>query len=109
MRGRECTPFERQTKATPPPGGRRYRARVRALVLERPAPAAEGPLRLEELPNPEPAPGELVLELAACAVCRTDLQLCEGDLPAHRLPVVPGHQAVGRVAAIGEGVDGWEL
>ena len=47
--------------------------------------------------------------MAACAVCRTDLQLVEGDLPARRLPIVPGHQAVGRVAAIGEGVTGWSI
>ncbi len=56
-----------------------------------------------------PGPGELLLRVAACAVCRTDLQLAEGDLAARRLPIVPGHQAVGRVAAIGEGVTGWSI
>ncbi len=80
---------------------------MRAQLLEKPRSAAAGPLRLAELPDPEPAAGELVLELAACGVCRTDLQLCEGDLEARRLPVVPGHQAVGRVAAVGAGVEGW--
>ncbi len=80
---------------------------MRAQLLEAPRPAAEGPLRLAELPDPEAGSGELVLEISACGVCRTDLQLCEGDLEAHRLPVVPGHQAVGRVGAVGEGVEGW--
>ncbi len=80
---------------------------MRAQLLERPLPAADGPLRARELPDPEPAAGELVLEVTACGVCRTDLQLCEGDLEARRLPVVPGHQAVGRVLAVGAGVEGW--
>ena len=80
---------------------------MRAQLLEKPAPVTDGPLRPAELPDPEPAPGELVLELSACGVCRTDLQLCEGDLEARRLPVVPGHQAVGRVVAVGAGVEGW--
>lgn len=48
-----------------------------------------------------PGPGEVLVEVEACAVCRTDLQLCEGDLAAHRLPIVPGHQAVGRVVEVG--------
>jgi propanol-preferring alcohol dehydrogenase len=62
-----------------------------------------------ELADPQPAAGEIVLELTACAVCRTDLQLVEGDLEARRLPIVPGHQAVGRVATVGEGVRGWQV
>jgi len=45
----------------------------------------------------------------SCAVCRNDLQICEGDLPAHRLPVVPGHQAVGIVEAVGSAVRGWSV
>jgi propanol-preferring alcohol dehydrogenase len=67
------------------------------------------PLRLTERAEPAPGPGELLLRVAACAVCRTDLQLVEGDLAARRLPIVPGHQAVGRVAAIGSGVTGWSI
>ena len=54
-----------------------------------------------------PGPGELLLDVAACGVCRTDLQLAEGDLEARRLPITPGHQAAGRVAAVGESVSGW--
>ena len=80
---------------------------MRAAVLERPAPAGDGPLAVTSLPDPVPAAGELLLRVSACAVCRTDLQICEGDLEAHRLPLVPGHQAVGTVEALGEGVDGW--
>jgi len=69
----------------------------------------EAPLRLVERDEPVPGPGELLLRLAACAVCRTDLQLATGDLTPRRLPIVPGHQAVGRVAAVGEGVIGWSI
>jgi propanol-preferring alcohol dehydrogenase len=62
---------------------------------------------MAELPDPRPGPGEILLRVSACGVCRTDLQLAEGDIAAHRLPVVPGHQAVGTVTALGAGVEGW--
>lgn len=78
---------------------------MQAMVLERPG----APLVFSNRPDPTPAEGELLLEVAACAVCRTDLQLVNGDLPARRLPIVPGHQAVGRVVALGPGVDGWNV
>jgi propanol-preferring alcohol dehydrogenase len=77
------------------------------MVLDRPAPVATAPLRAGRLPDPEPADDEIVLEVAACAVCRTDLQLCEGDVVPRRLPIVPGHQAVGRVVEAGAGAAGW--
>lgn len=82
---------------------------MRALVLERPAPASTAPLRLLERDRPEPVAGELLLRVAACGVCRTDLQLAEGDLEAHRLPIVLGHQIVGRVEALGPGVADWNV
>ena len=82
---------------------------MRAAVLERTAPAGDGPLVLATRPDPVPAPGELLLRVHACAVCRTDLQICEGDIEARRLPVVPGHQAVGTVEVLGEGVEGWRV
>ncbi len=83
---------------------------MRALVLERPAPLASGePMRLGDVPEPEPGAGELLLRVGACAVCRTDLQLAEGDLPAHRLPTIPGHQVVGRVEGLGAEVTGWSV
>jgi propanol-preferring alcohol dehydrogenase len=84
---------------------------MRALVLDHPGPLDEGPLALRDLPTPAPGPGELRLRVSACAVCRTDLQIVTGDLVPHRTPVVPGHQVVGLVEAVGEGVDhgidGW--
>ena len=78
-------------------------------MLERPRPIAEDPLRLIDRPDPEPADGELVLRVGACAVCRTDLQIVTGDLTPHRSPIVPGHQAVGVVSAVGPGVTGWSI
>lgn len=76
-----------------------------AQRLHRPRPIGSGPLGLEELDDPAPGAGEVLIAVDACAVCRTDLQLVEGDLAAHRLPIVPGHQVVGRVRAVGAGVD----
>ena len=58
---------------------------------------------------PEPGPGELRLRVHACAVCRTDLHLVDGELPMARLPVVPGHEIVGTVEALGAGVEGWRV
>lgn len=60
-----------------------------------------------ELDDPDPGPGEIALAVSACGVCRTDLQLVTGDLAARTLPIVPGHQVVGRVVAVGDGVTGW--
>lgn len=77
-------------------------------LLERPEPIAQRPLRRDASPDPTPGPGEILINVAACGVCRTDLQLVEGDLEPHLLPVVPGHQAVGRVESLGEGVSEWE-
>jgi alcohol dehydrogenase, propanol-preferring len=74
------------------------------MVLEQPGPAATAPLVPRDVPAPAPAAGEVLVRVAACAVCRTDLQLCEGDLEARRLPVVPGHQIVGVVEELGAGV-----
>ena len=54
------------------------------------------PLRLEEIPAPEPQPGQILLRVAACGVCRTDLHVVDGELPRPKLPLVPGHQVVGR-------------
>jgi alcohol dehydrogenase, propanol-preferring len=77
---------------------------VRAMVLEEQG----APLRELELPDPEPGPGEVLIEVDACGVCRTDLHVLDGDLPTHRVRVVPGHEAVGEVVAAGAGVDGWQ-
>ena len=82
---------------------------MRALVVERPALVAEAPLHPVDVPTPRPAPGELLLRVSACGVCRTDLQIAEGDVPARRLPIVPGHQVVGVVEAVAPGVEGWQV
>ena len=80
-------------------------ATMRAMQLAAPAPAAEAPLRLVELPVHEPGPGQVLLRVLACGVCRTDLHILEGELPPHRSPVVPGHQIVGEVVALGAGAE----
>jgi alcohol dehydrogenase, propanol-preferring len=80
-----------------------------AQVLHSPAPIERRPLAHEKRHPDDPGAGELVIRINACAACRTDLQICEGDLPPHRQPVVPGPQVVGRVEAVGSGVDGWQV
>src|SRR3954451_12750959 len=71
---------------------------MRAMVLE----AARTPLREAELPDPEPGRGQVALEVHACAVCRTDLHIVDGELDRPKLPLVPGHQIVATVASDGE-------
>jgi alcohol dehydrogenase, propanol-preferring len=77
---------------------------MHAWVLSQPGPIETSPLRYVEKPVPAPAPGELLVRVLTCGVCRTDLHVSEGDLPVHREHVTPGHMVVGRVAALGEGV-----
>ena len=77
---------------------------MKAMVLREPAPAAHHPLALVEMPLPEPGPGQVRLRVLACGVCHTDLHLVEGEIATPRLPVVPGHQIVGVVDALGAGV-----
>ena len=71
------------------------------MSLERPGPIATWPLRLVERSDPSPGSAEILVRVRVCGVCRTDLHVIEGDLPPHRLPLVPGHQAVGVVEAVG--------
>jgi propanol-preferring alcohol dehydrogenase len=74
---------------------------MRAMVLER-----QGePLRLAELPEPSAGPGQVLLDVHACGVCRTDLHILDGELNEPKLPLVPGHQIVGVVRELGEGVE----
>ncbi len=77
---------------------------MRALRLHRPAPVIEKPLRLEDVPVPSPGPGEVLVRVSACGICRTDLHVVEGELPVRKSPVIPGHQIVGTVAETGPGV-----
>jgi alcohol dehydrogenase, propanol-preferring len=79
---------------------------MHALVLDAPAPVATRPLVARELPEPTPGPDEVVVRVAACGVCRTDLHVVEGDLPWLGRPLVPGHQAVGRIERVGAAVAG---
>ena len=66
-------------------------------------------LQLTELPLPTPRVGQVLVQVSACAVCRTDLHVIDGELSQPKLPLVPGHEIVGRVAALGEGVTGFEV
>jgi propanol-preferring alcohol dehydrogenase len=73
---------------------------MRAMVLDRPG----TPLAEREVPEPVAGEGEVVIAVEACGVCRTDLHVVDGELPDPKLPLVPGHQAVGRITAVGDGV-----
>ncbi|MFQ5575796.1 MAG: zinc-dependent alcohol dehydrogenase family protein [Anaerolineae bacterium] len=77
--------------------------RMKAMQLYRQAPVAQAPLVAAEIPVPEPGPGQVRLKLSACGVCHTDLHIVEGDLALARQPVIPGHQIVGVVDALGRG------
>ena len=78
---------------------------MRAMVLEAPGRA----LRAAELVPPVPGPGQVLVRVRACGVCRTDLHVVDGDLNPHKLPLVPGHQVVGVVEELGEGVEGFAV
>jgi len=78
---------------------------MRAMVLNK----IGTPLVLEDLPDPQPSAGEIRVKVAACGVCRTDLHVVDGELPDPKLPIIPGHEIVGRIDAIGPGVAGLTL
>lgn len=78
---------------------------MRAMLLDRPG----MPLRLAVVPAPRPRSGELLLEVSACGMCRTDLHVVDGELSEPKLPLIPGHQIVGRVTALGGTGTGFEL
>src|SRR5690349_5118825 len=78
---------------------------MRAMIL-----AESGkPLELRELPSPRPGPGQVRVAVRACGICRTDLHVVDGDLREPKLPLIPGHQIVGIVDALGEGVESLPL
>lgn len=77
---------------------------MKAVVLRNRGPLSERSLEVDERAVPAPGPGQVLLRVSACAACRTDLHIVEGELPVHRAPLVPGHQIVGRIEALGEGV-----
>jgi alcohol dehydrogenase, propanol-preferring len=78
---------------------------MRAMFLDRP----NTPLVMREQPVPEPAGGQILIAVEACGVCRTDLHVVDGELSNPKLPIVPGHEIVGRVAALGPGVRNFAL
>jgi propanol-preferring alcohol dehydrogenase len=82
---------------------------MKAWTLNKPAPVSEHPLQLTERAIPVPSNDEILLRVAACGICRTDLHVVEGELPVRRSPVIPGHQIVGSVAALGSGVEDFAL
>ncbi|NLI99128.1 zinc-dependent alcohol dehydrogenase family protein [bacterium] len=77
---------------------------MRAMILKKPAPAESRPLELAEMPLPEPAEGQVRLKVSFCGVCHTDLHTVEGNLALPRLPLIPGHEIVGRIDKVGKGV-----
>lgn len=78
---------------------------MQAMVLTEPG----RPLELRDLPIPTPGPNEVLIRVEACAVCRTDLHIVDGELPAPALPLIPGHQIVGAIAGLGEQVTRWTV
>jgi alcohol dehydrogenase, propanol-preferring len=81
---------------------------MKACILNTPAPVDGRPLRFAEVPAPSPLEDELLVRVSACGICRTDLHVVEGDLPSRLSPVIPGHQIVGRVAAVGARVEDFQ-
>ncbi len=75
---------------------------MQAMVLKK----IGAPLEFTELADRQPGPGEVRVKVAACGVCRTDLHVVDGELPGQQVPIIPGHEIVGRIDAIGTGVDG---
>ena len=75
------------------------------MILTEQKPVEEAPLRIAEVPEPRAATGEVRVRVSVCAVCRTDIHIAEGDLVLHKTPVIPGHQIVGRIDQIGDGVN----
>jgi len=78
---------------------------MRAMVLDKP----RRPLQLRDLPEPKPVAGQLRVRVSTCAICRTDLHVADGELPNPKLPLIPGHQIVGRIEQIGEGIEGFSI
>ncbi|GAB4521141.1 MAG: hypothetical protein Fur0018_01320 [Anaerolineales bacterium] len=82
---------------------------MRAWRLHRPSPVENHPLQLDDLPVPQPGAGQVLLRVHVCGVCHTDLHTVEGEITPPAYPITPGHQVVGRVAALGAGVTAWRV
>jgi len=83
--------------------------RMRAMLLRAQGPIGSGPLEPVDVTPAEPGPGEIRVLVRCCATCRTDLHVIEGDLPPRRLPVIPGHQVVGTIEALGSGASRFRI
>ena len=82
---------------------------MKALRLHAPRPIEDSPLRSEQVADPIPGEGQLLLKVLASGICHTDLHIIEGDIQPDHFPLTPGHQVVGEVVGIGTGVEGWSL
>ena len=82
---------------------------MRAMVLTKQQPVEEGPLVEHEVDQPQAGAGEVRVKVSVCAVCRTDIHICEGDLELHKSRIIPGHQIVGRIDQIGDDVTGRKI
>ncbi len=82
---------------------------MKAAVLRQPRALETHPLAWTQAPDPVPGAGDVLVRVRACGVCRTDLHLVEGELPARRLPLIPGHQVVGVITGLGAGVEGMRV
>ena len=82
---------------------------MKAMVLRETAPIEDEPLERTDRPLPEPGPGQIRIDVDVCGICHTDLHTVEGDLDLPTLPIIPGHQVVGTVAARGEGADRYDV
>jgi propanol-preferring alcohol dehydrogenase len=78
---------------------------MHAMVLNK----IGAPLEWKELADPQPGPGEIRVKVSACGVCRTDLHVVDGELPNPKLPIIPGHEIIGRIDSIGAGVEGFKM
>ena len=77
---------------------------MNAMVLKRTGPVVDAPLQLQDMLVPQPGPGEVLVRISVCGICRTDLHVIEGELDRPKLPLIPGHQAVGIIEQTGHGV-----
>jgi alcohol dehydrogenase, propanol-preferring len=78
---------------------------MQAVILDQDAAVTTSPLQLREMPIPKPGPGQVRVKVHVCGICRTDLHVVEGELPASMRPIIPGHQTVGIIDKVGEGVN----
>ena len=77
---------------------------MKAMVLRRAGDISASPLQRQEVPTPQPGPGDVLVRVTVCGICRTDLHVIEGELEHPLLPLIPGHQAVGVISQVGASV-----